>query len=208
MIIIPSILRMTHSGYFMVEQFMIETEVDEEYSLKIIYDKNLDYCSYRLNRHKVKSITNISDNSKKTGIKKYKVGISYIERPTITYYKLEEVAFNNELHFNIQKGYVPNGSRAVTTYHPNGEIHEKYFLVNNRRNGTYISYTDYGAKQKTIDYIDGKLNGPSIIYGRFNITEETSYVDDKIHGSHKRYSPNGDLVEDSKYINGELIKDK
>ena len=194
---------MTHYGYFMQDKYMITIKVNDE---EKFWGVNPEYALYQVKSFIVESITNISDNTAKTGIKKYKVNNSYIERPTISYYKLKEVAFNQflSLHYGNIESYFPNGISGINmTYHSNGQLYEKYFHNNLIINGEYISYHENGQLSTLCIYVNGKLHGKYVDY-YFNghIYIDCTYVDNKLEGTYKKYLPNGQLKEESIYVNG------
>jgi antitoxin component YwqK of YwqJK toxin-antitoxin module len=196
---------MTHSGYFMQNNFMLEVMVTKNDPFIWKFSEFPERGMYQARSFVVKSITNISDNSAKTGIVKYKVGRSYIERPMKAYYKSKEVAFNNMLDDNTEKGYFPNGISGInTTYHPNGQLKEKYFHTNGIKEGEYIYYHENGGGVGAIrNYVNGKSHGKCVYYhADGSVYIDATYINGKLHGSYKKILRDGTLFEDSIYMNG------
>jgi len=51
-----------------------------------------------------------------------------------------------------------NGERygEYKRYHPNGELHEHYFIVNNQKNGQYRRFNEYGELVERKFFVDGE----------------------------------------------------
>ena len=194
---------MTHYGYFTQDKFMIKIKVNDD---ETFWGENPAYALYQVRSYTVVSITNISDNTTKTGINKYKVGNSYNERPKKSYYKSEEAAFSDfvSIHYDNIKYYFPNGiSGFLTTYHPNGQVYQKYFHNDLIKDGDYLEFHDNGQISTTSTYINGIKHGDYKSYylvGSIHI--DTTYKNGKIDGQYKKYLPNGNIIEESIYIDG------
>lgn len=104
---------------------------------------------------------------------------------------------------------------------------ESGYLLDGRRNGIWVHYTDDGKISKIEHYIDGKLNGPVIEldargqivalteytdnkYDGLKATykfgrpqEEIEYVDGVIHGTMRKYYHTGKLMEEAEYKNNQ-----
>ncbi len=94
----------------------------------------------------------------------------------------------------------------VRTY--NGTIlREKYFQLNNKKEGEYIEYYKNGNIYRVCNYTDGKLNGTyKIYYESGQLKAICNHIDGKINGKYKQYQANGELFCIYEYDNHKIIK--
>ena len=70
-------------------------------------------------------------------------------------------------------------------------------------NGEYKEFYDNGEIKSTANYVDGVLEGLSLVYDREgNLSYEIPYIKNKKNGTVKRYYPTGELMGEIKYEHG------
>ena len=77
--------------------------------------------------------------------------------------------------------------------------------VNGKKHGQWVSRTPWrGSEQvKKITYANGVYHGPRIMRWSDGSTEEGSFVNGKMHGRWVNRNPDGTVVRESIYVNGE-----
>jgi len=84
--------------------------------------------------------------------------------------------------------------QSIQTYYDNeSKIKEKYFIINNKKEGEYVKYYENGNIYIECSYVNGKLDGEYIKY----------YIDGQIE---EKYNyTNGILESIFDYENGKII---
>ncbi len=118
----------------------------------------------------------------------------------VTYvYKLETTGVK------VSDGYLRNGKKEGlwTTYDPSGGgIQKMDHYVNGALNGPSIVMSKRGQLDSETHYSNGKMNGKSATYKFGRPLKETYYKDDVIDGVHKEYFNNGKLQKEVHFKNG------
>lgn len=88
----------------------------------------------------------------------------------------------------------------IVEFDYDGNIYEKYSLINGLYHGRYVKYYPDGKINILCYYDHGKLNGKYFEYG--NISIEGNYLNGQKHGRYIRYNRNGDIIVDEIYEHG------
>ena len=87
-----------------------------------------------------------------------------------------------------------------------GDRVQKGAYVNGKKHGQWVSRTPWRGSEKVekITYANGVWHGPRIMRWSDGSTEEGSFVNGKMHGRWINRDPEGTVVRESTYVNGEL----
>lgn len=101
----------------------------------------------------------------------------------------------------IHKIIVTKGNSSKhTVYNEQGTIQEKYNLVDEKKEGEYISYFRNGKIEKSIQFHKGKKEGKELDYFlNANIKSLTHYKGNYLLGEYKIWSEPGVLIQNGKY---------
>ena len=85
------------------------------------------------------------------------------------------------------------------------KIKAEWLEVAGRKEGTYHEYRETGQLHKTYTYVNGVLNGPTmILYTDNQIFYQSNYIDGELDGEYKLYHPDGTLYKLCYYSSGLL----
>lgn len=101
-----------------------------------------------------------------------------------------------------ETGYVVNGKKNGTwlTYHDEGRIKTLSTYVDGQKTGPYMELSNRGQIEKQIEYQGDKLHGVSTTYKFGKPIKETPYVNGKIEGRYVEYNDKGDQVAKEVYF--------
>lgn len=103
--------------------------------------------------------------------------------------------------------YFENGKRARTKiFEENGRLKSEGNFLNEKKDSVWKFYDEYEKLSSEENYIDGVLNGKSILYypdGK-SVQKESYYKDAKLHGEQKQFFKSGKLMNKCNYDMGVL----
>jgi len=113
----------------------------------------------------------------------------------------------------IQTMYVDDKIHGEYRYwDEDGELLIQTTCVNGKTHGEYKQFFTSGNLHIQTTYIDGKLHGEYKEWWERNSNEDqghlyiqTNYIDDKIHGEYKEWLENGQLSQQTTYVDGVMI---
>lgn len=144
--------------------------------------------------------------------------------------RMEKFDGNNIL---LESGEMLNDMKTGTwtTYHPDGRIKSISTYINGKLDGVFVNFTERGHVQLQTFYKDGLLHGSYTTYNsgtrkseeRFynmgkldgisrqydnlgKIQKEIGFKNDIQHGIFKQYDPEGNVMLEYEYDNGEQIR--
>lgn len=134
------------------------------------------------------------------------------------YPKYEEEYKAGKQH-GVRKWYRKDGKLSSEAHYTNGEYdgtmtrfdkqgrkREQRTYKKGKKDGPYRIWDENGAIVREANYKDDGLHGVSKSYQNGKLTWEIGYRNNKYHGDHKRYGPDGSLKEHLVYENGKLVK--
>jgi antitoxin component YwqK of YwqJK toxin-antitoxin module len=87
-------------------------------------------------------------------------------------------------------------SGYATTESANGKLLEKFGVLNGKKHGEFLNWHLNGRARSKATYINGKLNGPKIIWSNdtaHTLLAQLNYSSGKVHGEQKKWYPTGEI---------------
>jgi antitoxin component YwqK of YwqJK toxin-antitoxin module len=196
---------MQRIGYFKINNLMFEIKVLGD--LKPSWDINVpETATYVTDSFLLLSITNLIDNSK---VSEYKVDehIIYTVGRSYRYNNYYNISWNVALQSTFNR-FSDTYTGVYTKYYLDGQIEEKYYLLNGLKEGPYIKYNRKNQIVLDCNYTNGKLQGEHNTYSDGKLEIKCHYKSDKLHGKYYAYNyETGDITLECDYIDGNLYKE-